>query len=131
MSLERKPTHPLTTHLSPLRQGHIDGTVFASNPSLTAVAKALATYEGALELRDVAVLSIGGPPAPQLTLPRSADWGVVQWLPWLMSLLFDSSIESTHTNVALLLGSRYLRVTPGAAPHVPLHLNTRWGWERQ
>lgn len=112
------PTPPL--------QGHVDGTVFSSNPSQTAIAKVISTFPSSVSMTNTCVLSIGGPPAPQLTLPRSADFGLWQWIPWLMSLLFDSSVEAAHRNTQLLLGPSYYRCTPDMPSHIPLHLRARY-----
>jgi hypothetical protein len=103
----------------------VDGTVFSSNPSQTAIAKAISTFPSSVSMTNTCVLSIGGPPAPQLTLPRSADFGLWQWIPWLMSLLFDSSVEAAHRNTQLLLGPSYYRCTPDMPSHIPLHLRAR------
>ena len=89
------------------------------------MAKAISTFPTSVSMTNVCVLSIGGPPAPQLTLPRSADYGLWQWIPWLMSLLFDSSVEASHRNTQLLLGHSYFRCSPEMASHIPLHLQAR------
>jgi len=106
-------------------KGHVDGTIYSSNPSLTALAKAIATFPDSVGLQNSVVFSVGGPAAPQFSLPRKADWGLWQWAPWLVSLLFDSTVEASDGNMSLLLHDQYVRVVPPGDSHIPLDLTSR------
>lgn len=97
--------------LFPLRDGYADGGIFAGNPSLLAVSKALAHFPPPLLRRDnVRVLSVGcgmWRNAVHLNTegltPDTGDWGLMQWAPHFVSLLVDSSSLSTELLISYLL----------------------------
>jgi len=100
----------------PLHQGYVDGGVFGNNPSLAAVAKA-ASHFPELRPTDINVLSIGTCIRP-LKLDagtasgKEGDWGLSQWSPHLLNLVFDSSNRSVSLYQQMLLGDRYHRINP-------------------
>ena len=46
--------------------------------------------------------------------------GLWQCVPWLVSLLFDSTVGAANGNVSLLLHDQYVRVVPPGDTHIPL-----------
>ena len=60
------------------------------------------------------MLSIGTGVRPNKlqNLGSGADWGLVQWAPRLLDLLFDSSNRSVNLHMSHLLGQNYCRINP-------------------
>ena len=52
---------------------------------------------------------------------KQHNFGIFQWLPYLMDFLIDSTTRATHYNVKSLLGPRYHRIVPRL--HKPFELN--------
>eukprot|EP00053_Salpingoeca_punica_P017330 m.166884 g.166884 ORF g.166884 m.166884 type:complete len:465 (-) comp17183_c1_seq1:164-1558(-) len=94
----------------PIYQGYCDGSVFANNPSLCALARAMAAFPQVATLDNFVILSLGTG-ANDLRIPgKGHDWGLWQWAPWLVDLLFDSTDSSIDMNMRMLLGERYIRL---------------------
>lgn len=116
----------------PVFKGYTDGGIVANNPSILAVAKAMAHYPNVTP-RNVAVLSLGAGTYPRHTNVFSsatsrdqvdddgrgktigrADWGIKQWIPFLLDLLLDGDSVTTEMVMFYLLGSSgmYHRLEP-------------------
>jgi hypothetical protein len=120
-----EPDLPLTLHDTlmystaapvyfPIQNGYIDGGVFANNPSLCAMTRALANIPQ-LSSKDVCVLSLGTGVRPmRLDIDSNGvnAWGLGKWAPHLVDLLFDSSNRTVNLHMAYLLGQRYHRLNP-------------------
>lgn len=100
-----------------IHNNHIDGTVFAANPSLSGMARVLAAFP-ALSVRDVSVLSLGGAVSRQYAFSANLDWGVWQWLPWILKLLNNATADACNNNMQQVLQDRYLRLQPPAIPNL-------------
>jgi hypothetical protein len=103
----------------PARDGCVDGGVIAQNPALLATTFALKyghTESGRkiepLQLADIVLLSLGSGSHPMNmnTYGQHADLGLAQWVPNLMSLFNDASLDAADINCRNLLGQQYLRV---------------------
>jgi len=116
----------------PVFKGYTDGGIVANNPSILAVAKAMA-HHPTVTPRNVAVLSLGAGTYPRHTNVFSsatardqvdilgqtktigrADWGIKQWIPFLLDLLLDGDSVTTEMVMYYLLGSNgmYHRLEP-------------------
>lgn len=101
----------------PAHNGCVDGGVIAQNPALFAITHALRYAKHAdgqpLRLDDIVLLSIGtgSHPMNMNTYGKSADLGLAQWVPNLMCLFNDASLDATDINCRNLLpAQQYLRV---------------------
>lgn len=99
----------------PSVDGFIDGGVYASNPSMVAVAHAL----GARHLTagptpgDLRVLSLGTGTVARYIPGRRHDWGCNHWLSaGLLDLINDASIAIADFQCRQLLQERYFRFAP-------------------
>eukprot|EP00051_Salpingoeca_urceolata_P001626 m.42579 g.42579 ORF g.42579 m.42579 type:complete len:203 (-) comp11556_c0_seq3:66-674(-) len=105
--LETKPQAPT---YYPVYQGYVDGGIFANNPSLCAVARALEYLGPDATLSDIVVLSIGTGGTSTRIPGLNHDWGFLQWSSWLVSLLFEATENTIDMNMAMMLRNRYNRV---------------------
>lgn len=99
-----------------------DGGTFANNPSMTALADALAGKRlGSMD--DVRTLSLGTGIVPQGiptgAIPKPLDWGVTHWMwPWssdqvpsmaLLNLMMDCTSQAVTSEATQLLGGQFCR----------------------
>jgi patatin-like phospholipase/acyl hydrolase len=99
--------------------GYIDGGVYATNPSMCALAQTQDTRIPATEradLQEVRLLSLGTGQSLQHIEGKSHDWGYVQWVRPLIDLMLDGVKGIAHYQCAQLLGSRYHRLAPNFPP---------------
>lgn len=99
----------------PAHQGCVDGGVIAQNPSLLATTFAMkyGRINGrVVNIEDIVVLSIGSGSHPMNmnSYGASADLGLAQWVPNLMSLFNDASLDATEIGCRNLLGGNYIRL---------------------
>jgi patatin-like phospholipase/acyl hydrolase len=103
----------------PSVDGFIDGGVYASNPSMVALAHALG---GRLETpapapRDLRVLSLGNGNAATYIPGQRHDWGCAQWLgAGLLDLINDAGVAITDFQCRQILRERYFRFAPLLPP---------------
>lgn len=124
----------------PVFHGYTDGGIVANNPSILAVTKAMAHYRH-VNINNMTVLSIGAGSFPRHTNifssihsdrdaplvidgqvagkndwgPLShADWGIRQWIPFLLDLLLDGESVTTELVMHYLLANNntYHRIDP-------------------
>jgi patatin-like phospholipase/acyl hydrolase len=98
----------------PSTGGFIDGAVFASNPSLCALAqtqdrRSLPDPPG---LEEVALLSLGTGELAQFISGDSHDWGALQWGRPLVDILLSATVEVVNYQCRSMLGERFLRLSP-------------------
>lgn len=108
----------------PSHLGHVDGGMFANNPSLLAVTKACEA--GAAQPCDLVVLSLSTGDTDTrvealqegegMHTQQDVDWGLAQWAPHLIHLLMQSADKTTDLAVQTLVGDNYHRFDP-PAPH--------------
>jgi uncharacterized protein len=112
----------------PVFRGYTDGGIVANNPSIVAVSKAIAHFPN-VSSRNVSVLSLGAGSYPRHTNLLSAargavlrnskrggvnpelwraDWGIKQWIPFLLDLLLDGDTVTTELVMHYLLAESNL-----------------------
>jgi patatin-like phospholipase/acyl hydrolase len=97
----------------PSVDGYIDGGVYASNPSMCALAQTQdSRYAPTPSLEDVLLLSLGTGTSLQYIEGKSHDWGYAQWLKRLIDLLLDGTSGIADYQCRQILGRRYHRLAP-------------------
>jgi hypothetical protein len=95
--------------------GYIDGGVYATNPSMCALAQTQdaripATERG--DLQELRLLSLGTGQSLHYIEGKTLDWGYLQWVRPLIDLMLDGVKGIAHYQCAQLLGGRYHRLAP-------------------
>lgn len=96
----------------PIRDGYVDGGVFANNPSLAAVTTAISS---GINLEDISVFSVSTGLNPRSISEEkigSGNWGLLEWGPHLIDLLLDSTTQSIDYQCQCLLKDKYQRLDP-------------------
>ncbi|MCE5313350.1 MAG: patatin-like phospholipase family protein [Nitrospiraceae bacterium] len=97
----------------PSVDGYIDGGVYASNPSMCALAQTQdSRYSPTPKLDEVVLLSLGTGTSLQYIKGNSLDWGYAQWIKPLISLMLDGTAGIADYQCRQILGSRYSRLAP-------------------
>lgn len=94
----------------PIYQGYVDGAVFGSNPSLSALSRAMESFPDSVTTANAAVLSVGNGTSDSAVRGKYHDWGIVQWATKLIGLLFEGTESSNDVIMRMLLGKRYMRI---------------------
>jgi hypothetical protein len=95
--------------------GYIDGGVFATNPSMCALAQTLDARlppDDRAELSDVRLLSFGTGRTLRYLEGDRLDWGYWQWVRPLIDLMLEGVNGIADFECSQLLGSHYHRVAP-------------------
>lgn len=101
----------------PTVEGYADGGVFASNPSMCALAQSQDRRSGRTPpLEDVALLSLGTGSSLLYVKGDDHDWGIAQWAQPLLGVMMDGTIGIADYQCRQLLGARYHRLAPAFAP---------------
>lgn len=97
----------------PSVDGYIDGGVYATNPSMCALAQTQdERYEPTPSLDDVVLFSMGTGTSLYYIKGRSHDWGYAQWVKPLISLMLDGTAGIAHYQCFQMLHSKYHRLAP-------------------
>ena len=108
----------------PSWQGYVDGGMYAQDPSSVALALALSPARGlAVPLARVVLLSVGTGYVKRYYEDRGNnhhDYGMAQWAPHILNVLWDSMVLKSADVCRELLGDRYWRVDPDLASEIPL-----------
>jgi len=97
----------------PSVDGYIDGGVYAGNPAMCALAQTQdRRYEPTPSLEDVLLLSLGTGTSLQYIKGKSLDWGYMQWVKPLISLMLDGTAGIADYQCRQILGTRYHRLAP-------------------
>jgi predicted acylesterase/phospholipase RssA len=99
--------------------GYVDGGVFATNPSMCALAQTLDARVPAserAELGDVRMLSFGTGHTLRYIEGDRLDWGYWQWVRPLLDVMLDGVNGIVDFQCAQLLGARYHRLAPMFPP---------------
>src|SRR5262245_1548326 len=99
--------------------GFIDGGVFATNPSMCALAQTQDSRIPAderAELSELRLLSFGTGRTLRYIEGDRLDWGYWQWVRPLLDLMLDGVNGIADYQCAQLLGSRYHRLAPTFPP---------------
>lgn len=107
----------------PSVDGYIDGGVYASNPSMCALAQTQdRRYKPTPSMDRIVLFSLGTGFSLQYIKGRSHDWGYVQWVKPLMNLMLDGTTGIADYQCQQILDRRYHRLAPALPPgrSVPL-----------
>jgi patatin-like phospholipase/acyl hydrolase len=97
----------------PAEDGFIDGGVYASNPSMCALAQAQDTsFEDRPDLDEIVLFSMGTGTSLVYIETRNLDWGYAQWAKPLISLMLDGVTGIAHYQCKQMLGENYYRIAP-------------------
>lgn len=101
----------------PTVDGYVDGGVFATNPSMCALAQTQDTRIGrTAALDEVALFSLGTGSSLIYVKGARHDWGYAQWAQALLGVMFDGTVGIADYQCRQLLGGRYHRLAPAFAP---------------
>lgn len=108
----------------PSWQGYVDGGMYAQDPSSVALALALSPARGlAAPLERIVLLSVGTGVVKRYYEDRGNnhhDYGMAQWAPHILNVLWDSMVLKSADVCRELLGDRYWRVDPDLPTEIPL-----------
>ena len=110
----------------PTVDGHIDGGVFANNPSLCALAQSQDDRTQGVhpKLADIALLSIGTGLSLNYIKGKNLDWGYAQWIKPLLNILMDGVSGIADFQCRKLLGDDgYHRLAPVFPPKISVPLD--------
>jgi hypothetical protein len=112
--------------IAPIRNGHVDGGVFANNPSLCAVAQVFSQqygFVGTESLDDIVCFSLGGDTRSigsahdQIEFRKKmAQWGWARWIAdrrqvlLILELMVNAGDRGIAFQTGALLGPRHLRL---------------------
>jgi len=95
----------------PSVDGYIDGGVYASNPSMCALAQTQdQRYEPTPLLGDIVLLSLGTGTNLQYIKGQVHDWGYAQWVKPLINLMLDGTAGIADYQCRQILDARYHRL---------------------
>jgi patatin-like phospholipase/acyl hydrolase len=104
--------------------GFIDGGVFAPNPSMCALAQSQDRRNQPADrppLADVRLFSFGTGRSPDRVEGDSLDWGYLQWVRPLISLMLEGSNGIAHFQCRQILGDdQYFRLQPDFPPGIAI-----------
>jgi len=103
----------------PSYQGYVDGGVFATNPSMSALCLAL-EYMPEMKLENIRLLSLGCGKLPE-HIQGDVDWGPSQWMPLqrqntslcefpIFSLFTEAGLQAVDSQCKALLRENYFRL---------------------
>ena len=98
----------------------IDGGIAANDPSMAALAQALDAETGGQQLPDIRLLSLGTGWMPRYVQGKNHNWGILQWISPLISILLDSSQGVAHYQCQRILGTQQYR---RLGPTLPQRIN--------
>jgi patatin-like phospholipase/acyl hydrolase len=108
----------------PSVDGFIDGGVYATNPSMCALAQTQDhRYSPTPSLDEVQLLSLGTGMSLQYIKGKSHDWGYAQWVKPLISLMMDGTNGIADYQCRQILGERYHRLAPVFPPGVTVPMD--------
>ncbi len=97
----------------PSVDGYIDGGVYATNPSMCALAQSQdSRFANRPPIDDVVLLSLGTGTSLVYIKGKTLDWGYAQWAKPLVNLMLDGTAGIADYQCRQLLGERYHRLAP-------------------
>jgi len=99
----------------PSFQQYVDGGMFAHDPASCALTFAQSKRRLGIPLEDIVLLSMGTGHVNHFYADERGhhhNWGYVQWVPKLTTLLWDSMVGKSEMICEELLGTSYHRVNP-------------------
>jgi patatin-like phospholipase/acyl hydrolase len=105
--------------------GYVDGGVFATNPSMCALAQTQDERIGAerAELHEVRLLSLGTGRSLERIEGDRHDWGYLQWVRPLISIMLDGVNGIADFQCAQILGRSYHRFAPTFPPDTSIDMD--------
>jgi len=109
----------------PSVDGYIDGGVYASNPAMCALAQTRDRryFDPPVALEDAVLLSLGTGTSLVHIKGTTLDWGYVQWIKPLISLLLDGSAGIADYQCSQMLRERYHRLAPVFPPGLTIPMD--------
>ena len=108
----------------PSVNGFIDGGVHTSNPSMCALAQTQdQRYNPTPSLEDVVLLSLVTGISLQYVKGHSHDWGYIQWIKPLASLMLEGTAGIADYQCSQILNTRYHRLTPVFPPGISVQMD--------
>lgn len=108
----------------PSFEGYIDGGVYATNPSMCALAQSQdVRLPNRPAFGDVVLLSLGTGTPLEHVRGQTLNWGYAQWAKPLVSLMLDGVAGIADYQCRQLLGDRYCRVGPVFPPDVKIPMD--------
>jgi patatin-like phospholipase/acyl hydrolase len=105
-------TSAAPTYFQPV-DGFVDGGIYASNPSMCALAQSQdSRFEERAPIEDVVLLSLGTGTSRDFIRPQQPDWGAAQWIKPLISIMLDGVAGIADYECDKILNERYQRLSP-------------------
>ena len=106
---------------------YVDGGVWASDPSLLAIAEAIRIQqfeklhedEAHIETNEVHLLSVGTGRAQFSLKPPGGDAGLIYWAPRVAEVMGTAQVQGVHLPMKFFLGDRYR--------HINFKMSQPWG----
>ncbi|MCD4749008.1 MAG: patatin-like phospholipase family protein [Thermoanaerobaculales bacterium] len=109
----------------PSVDGYIDGGVYANNPAMCALAQTRDRryFEPPTDINDVVLLSLGTGTSPFHIKGKRHNWGYIQWIKPLISLMLDGVSGIADYQCQQMLGDHYHRLAPVFPPDVSIPMD--------
>ena len=108
----------------PSVDGYIDGGVYATNPSMCALAQSQdSDFKKRPLLSDVVLLSLGTGTCLLYIEGKELDWGYAQWAKQLVTLMLDGTSGIADYQCNQILGDKYHRMAPVFPPDVSIPMD--------
>ncbi len=109
----------------PTVDGYVDGGVYATNPSMCALAQTQDEryLDPPVEMKDVVLLSLGTGTSLFHIKGKNLNWGYAQWIKPLISLMLDGVSGIADYQCAQMLRDRYHRLAPVFPPDVSIPMD--------
>ena len=108
----------------PSVDGYIDGGVYANNQAMCALAQTQdKRYRPTPSLDEVELLSLGTGTSLFYVRGKTLDWGYVQWIKPLISLMLDGISGIADYQCHQMLRNRYHRLAPVFPPDVSIPMD--------
>ncbi len=108
----------------PSVDGFIDGGVYATNPSMCALAQTQdQRYAPTPSIDEVVLLSLGTGTSLFFIRGKTLDWGYAQWIKPLINLMLDGVAGIADYQCSQMLRDRYHRLAPIFPPEVSIPMD--------
>ena len=109
----------------PAVDGYVDGGVYASNPSMCALAQTQDEryFDPPTNMNEVVLLSLGTGTSLFYIRGKALDWGYFQWAKPLVSLMLDGASGIADYQCHQMLRNRYHRLAPIFPPEVSIPMD--------
>jgi patatin-like phospholipase/acyl hydrolase len=95
----------------PMINGSADGGLVANNPSSAAVHQLISNRPAcAYNLKDIYLMALGTSTKINYLTVQNKNWGGIQWMRYLLDILFDGMVDVADFQCQSMLWDRYHRV---------------------